>query len=133
MNEAIVEKAVELGKTISSSDEMKEYIKKEIEYNSDSEAQRITKEYNELRESLAQKAKSEDITPMEMLEIRKQLGAKFDEVSKHPVIGEYLEAKRKMEEILGKVNAVIRYYVTGETDEGEGGCSGDCSSCGGCH
>ena len=83
--------------------------------------------------SSALKAKDEKITPAEMLDIRKQLGAKYEEVSRFPVISEYLAAKKKVEDILAKTNSIIRYYVTGETDEAEGGCGGNCSSCGGCH
>ena len=129
----ITEKAKILGEAIRDSEEMKEYLKKEIEYQSDSEAQKVTAEYNELRESLALKAKDEKITPAEMLDIRKQLGAKYEEVSRFPVISEYLAAKKKVEDILAKTNSIIRYYVTGETDEAESGCGGNCSSCGGCH
>ena len=127
----IIEKAKILGEAIRDSEEMKEYIKKEIEYRSNTEAQKVTAEYNELRESLARKAKDEKITPSEMLDIRKQLGAKYEEVLHFPVISEYLSAKKKVEDILAKTNSIIRYYVTGETEE-EGGCGGNCSSCGGC-
>ncbi|MBQ3053337.1 MAG: YlbF family regulator [Clostridia bacterium] len=127
----IIAKAKELGEAISNSDIMKEYIKKEIEYNADPDAQKATQEYNQAREKLAGQAKDENISPMEMLEIRKQLAGKFEQVSKQPKIAEYLKAKKQVEEVLEKVNSIIRYYVTGETEEE--GCSGNCSSCGGCH
>ena len=127
----IIEKATALGEAIRDSQEMKEYIKKEIAYEADEEAQRITREYNEMRESLAGKAKDENITPIEMIEIRKQLGAKYEEVSKNPVIAQYMAAKKAVEDILAKTDSIIRYYVTGEDEED--GCSGNCSGCAGCH
>lgn len=34
--------------------------------------------------------------------------------------------------MMKKVNSIIKYVVTGENDEEEG-CSGSCSTCGGCH
>ena len=128
----IIKKATALGEALRDSEEMKEYLKLEIVYNNDEEAQRITKEYNEMRENLANEARREDITPMEMLEIRKQLGQKFEEVSKNEVIAKYMDAKQEVENLISKANNIIRYFVTGEMEE-ESSCSGNCSSCGGCH
>ncbi len=129
----IIEKAKILGQAIRDSEEMKEYIKKEIEFNTNAEAQRVTNEYSELRESLAERAKDEKITPAEMLEIRKQLGKKYEEVSHFPVISEYLAAKKKVEDILEKTNSIIRFYVTGEEENASGGCGGNCAGCKGCN
>lgn len=130
--ERIIEKATALGEEIRESQAMKNYILKEIEYETNEEAQKITAEYNALRESLAEEAKREDITPMEMIEIRKKMAEKYNEVSSNPVISEYMEAKQQVESILAKVDSIIRYFVTGETEQ-ESGCSGNCGSCGGCH
>ena len=127
----IIKKATALGEALRDSEEMKENLKLEIVYNNDEEAQRITKEYNEMRENLANEARREDITPMEMLEIRKQLGQKFEEVSKNEVIAKYMDAKQEVENLISKANNIIRYFVTGELEE-ESSCSGNCSSCGGC-
>ncbi|MDP4119317.1 MAG: YlbF family regulator [Bacillota bacterium] len=129
----IIDRATALGEAIRDSEEMKELMKKEIIYNNDDEAQRITGEYNEMRESLAKQAENENITPMEMLEIRKKLAAKLDEVSKQTVVAEYMAAKKAFQEILMQVDNIIRYYVTGEDAENEEGCSGSCESCKGCH
>ena len=128
----IIKKATELGQLIRDSEEMKEYIKKELIFEADEDAQRVTREYNEMREALATQAAQDDITPMEMIEIRKKLGAKLEEVSNHPAIKPYLEAKKAVEDILAKTDSIIKYYVTGE-EAHEGGCAGNCSSCGGCH
>ncbi len=128
----IIAKATALGEAIRDSEEMKRYLKQEIIFNEDSEAQCIINEYNEMRENLANEAKREDITPMEMIEIRKKLGKKFEEVSSNPVIAEYMEAKQAVESLIERANSIIKYFITGE-DETEGSCSGNCSSCGGCH
>ena len=34
--------------------------------------------------------------------------------------------------MMKKVNSIIKYVVTGESDEEAHGCSGSCESCGGC-
>ncbi len=128
----ILDKAVELGELIRDSQEMKNYAKMEIVYENDVDAQRLTREYSEMREQLAERAKEEDITPQEMLEIRKKLGQKYEEVSANPVIKEYLESKKTVEDILAKIDSIIKYYVTGE-EEAQGSCGGNCSGCSGCH
>ena len=128
----IIEKATALGEVIRDSEAMKNYTLKEIAYESSEQAQILTAEYSELRASLAEEAKREDITPMEMIEIRKKMAAKYEEVSKCPEIAEYMAAKQQVEEILAKVDAIIKYFVTGEKEQ-EGSCSGNCGSCGGCH
>ena len=57
---------------------------------------------------------------------------KYEELLKCPAIGDYMAAKQDMEDILAKVDSIIKYFVTGEKEQ-EGSCSGNCGSCGGCH
>ncbi len=40
-------------------------------------------------------------------------------------------AQQQYNDLMENVNRILRLVVTGETEEG--GCSGDCASCGGCH
>lgn len=128
----IIAKATALGEAIRDSEAMKNYTLKEIAYESNEQAQLLTAEYSELRASLAEEAKREDITPMEMIEIRKKMAAKYEEVSKNPAIAEYMAAKQEVEDILAKVDAIIKYFVTGEKEQ-EGSCGGNCAGCAGCH
>ena len=128
----IIAKATALGEAIRDSEAMKNYTLKEIAYENSEEAQILTAEYSELRTSLAEEAKREDITPMEMIEIRKKMAAKYEELLKCPAIGDYMAAKQDIEDILAKVDSIIKYFVTGEKEQ-EGSCSGNCGSCGGCH
>ena len=57
--------------------------------------------------------------------------AEYGALCLNPVIKEFVEAKQDAEKLLSEVNSIIHFYVTGE--EQQGGCSGNCSSCGGCH
>ena len=42
------------------------------------------------------------------------------------------DAREGFANLINQVNSVLRFIVTGEMDEGEGGCSGSCETCGGC-
>ena len=48
------------------------------------------------------------------------------------VLNRMRESNEAFNAMMKKVNAIIRYVVTGE-EEQEEGCSGSCSTCSGCH
>ena len=42
------------------------------------------------------------------------------------------EAQVKFQEMMDNVNRILRLVITGEVEDATGGCTGNCSSCGGC-
>ena len=48
------------------------------------------------------------------------------------VLNKMRQTNETFTNMMKKVNSIIRYVVTGE-EEQEEGCSGSCSTCGGCH
>ncbi|MCI9625955.1 MAG: YlbF family regulator [Clostridia bacterium] len=128
----VLEQAKLLGKAIADSDIFVTFKNAEAAYLSDSAAQELTQEYNKKREQLAKQAAKEDVTPQELLEVRKQINAEFEKLTENDVIRRYVNTKQQLDEMMNKVDSVIRFEVTGE-EQTEGGCSGSCGSCGGCH
>ena len=128
--EEILQKVHELGSAIQGSDIFKTYQKTEVIFQTNEEAQSLTKEYNAKREELMKKAQKEDVSAEEMMQIRNEMNAAYGKVAANDVIAAYLNAKKDMEEVLGTVDGIIRFYVTGEEP---GGCGGNCSGCAGCH
>lgn len=44
------------------------------------------------------------------------------------------EARNEFTQLMGQVNQVLSFMITGQIDEGQGGCTGSCATCGGsCH
>lgn len=43
------------------------------------------------------------------------------------------EARGEFTALINQVNQVLQFIVTGRMDDPNGGCSGSCESCGGCH
>lgn len=128
----VIEMAKQLGEAISGSDEFLRYKAAEDAYHNDAQAQKLTEEYGKKSEELTKELTKDGITPSEMIKIRQQMTAEYGALLLNPVIKEFLTAKGEAEKLLSEVNGIIHFYVTGE-EEQQGGCSGNCSSCGGCH
>ena len=44
------------------------------------------------------------------------------------------EARNEFTQLMGQINQVLSFMITGQIDEGQGSCSGSCATCGGsCH
>lgn len=127
----IIEKARELGQMLSECDEFKALKGAEEMQLADPEAQELMMEYANTREALAKKAADENISKEEFENIQTQAQEAFNKLCTNKNITRYLEANKAFSALIGQVNSIIAYYVKGE--EQSGGCSGNCSSCGGCH
>lgn len=127
----ILEMAKELGKAIADSELMAAVKKAEDVQNNDEKAQQLIGEYNLKRMQLAQRVQKEDVTQEELEAVQKELSDEFDKLMQYPVIGDFITARKELDAVLEQVNNVISFYVTGKTPNG--GCSGACSSCSGCH
>ena len=54
----------------------------------------------------------------------------------NPHMSEYQEAKERLDALLNRIGTIISLSAQGQdpdTAADAGGCSGSCSSCGGCH
>ena len=127
----VIELAKQLGEALSGSEQFLRYKAADDAYHADDEALRLTEEYGKKTQELSMELSKEDITPTEMIKIRQKMTAEYASLCLNPVIKEFVESKAAAEQLLGEVNSIIQFYVTGE--EQQGGCTGNCSSCGGCH
>ena len=128
--EEILQKAKELGIMIAESGEFEKLKIAEERQLADPEAQKLMMEYVNARDALSKKASSPDTTKEEFESIRKDMQAAFEKICKNENIKAYLDANEAFSNMINQVNSIIGYFVKGGD---EGGCSGNCSSCGGCH
>jgi cell fate (sporulation/competence/biofilm development) regulator YlbF (YheA/YmcA/DUF963 family) len=126
----VLEKARELGMLIVESDEFKAFKAAEDMQLNDLDAQRLLMEYHDVSEDLAKKASADGVTKEEMEQYQAQLHAEFEKIIKNDNIKRYLETRESFTNMINQVNNIIAYFVNGKE---KGGCSGHCSSCGGCH
>lgn len=124
----IFEKTRELGELIRSSQEMANVQAAEAAQDADETAQTLLKEYNLERMNLVRDMQAGKITHEEAIAKNNEIFEKT--IATNETIANYVEAKKQFDAMVNEVNQILNYYITGQQP---GGCSCDCSSCGGCH
>lgn len=134
MNE-ILELAQKLGEKIAESEEIQAFKEMEKIYNEDETAKKVMEEYEKERAQMTVKAKETGMTPESLVMFQTEMKKSMDKLMSNKTVCNYLEAKSAFNDIIKKVNAIISFCIQGEEQElaSEGGCTGNCSSCGGCN
>ena len=127
----IFEKARELGEAIIESKEYKELKEAELRQEQDEDALRLLKEYSDVRSRLAAEIQKGDVDDSRIAEIREELEEAYEKMTTNDSITAYINAQRTFQAIIEQMNNILSFHITGKMP---GGCSGNCSSCGGdCH
>lgn len=127
----IFEKARELGEAIIESKEYKELKEAELRQEQDEEALTLLKEYSDVRSRLASEIQKGDVDDSRIAEIREELEEAYEKMTTNDSITAYINAQRTFQAIIEQMNNILSFHITGKMP---GGCSGNCSSCGGdCH
>lgn len=124
----ILTKARELGQAIVDSEEFKRLKELEEKQEKDEEAMGLLIEYNNVRKALAEEIQK-GVSDERMDAIRKELEEVYERVMTNETISKYQEAQRSFDSIVGQMNSILTYFITGEIS---GGCSGNCSGCSSC-
>jgi len=126
----IIEKAKELGAMLQASEQMKRYNASKLAFEADEEVQNLVKEYNLQRMNMMNVLEEEDADGSRMAELEERIKAIYEKVMAAPTMVEMQAAGQALQELVGQINGVISFYVTGEEPTS---CTHDCSTCGGCH
>ena len=131
MNE-VFEKTRELGEALLRSEEYKAVKQAENKAMSNQEAAETVGRFLELRKqmedmmSAAEKDWGKVQTLSDEIDACKQ---KMDEIED---LRQLDEARDRFSGLINQINSVLRFIVTGEMSEEDEGCTGSCSTCGGC-
>lgn len=130
-NDAIFEKAKELGELIKESDVKKKADESNKALLEDEIAKALIDEYNKVREEKMAEFSEKQPTQEEAEEVNNFLQAEFEKLAENATIKEYLDAARGYEMMLGQMDSILKHFIVGEQEQscGEGGCS----TCGGCN
>lgn len=126
----ILEMAKELGKAIEESKEFSDLQAAQAAQETDTKAQELIGEYNLKRMNIMQRAQGENLTEEDYNKIRTELADEFDKLMQYDVIKNFIDAKDAFDTMYEQVKNIIDFYANGEKQAG--GCSGSCSTCGGC-
>lgn len=126
----VFEKAHELGTMLADSEEFKRLAKAKEAQSADGDASLVLMNYNRKREELIKQASEPGISNERMQEIRNEMEKEIDKLNSNKNIAEFMEAMQAFNDMMEGVNSIVTSYISPQQ---EGGCSGNCSSCGGCH
>lgn len=126
----VFEKAHELGTMIAESDTFKRLNDAREAQSADGEASLVLMNYNRKREQLIKEAAEPGISNERMQEIRNEMEREVEKLNNNKSIAEFMEAMQEFNDMMEQVNAIVGSYINPAE---EGGCSGNCGSCGGCH
>ena len=128
----VTECARVLGEAIVASEEFKNMQITENTAMSDPAVAEGMAHYLELKKKLSEVMCSPDADA----ETISSLGREMDEIqqtlSAMPAVDAMTTARQQFSELMNQVNRILEYVITGELPQ-QGGCSGNCSGCSGCH
>ena len=104
----------------------------------DEELQNLIGDFNLARMDLNQELSADERDDERITELNNKINETYAAVMNHPGMKRYNEAKAAAEQLVNHIDAIINTAMNGGDPmtveaPAAGGCSGSCSTCGGCH
>lgn len=127
----VFEEARKLADMLLETDEGKALNDARYIFEGNEEAQNMLNEYSIYRQSIQLKANNDEISDEELEKENEKIAARIKELQQNEVIRDLFVAEQNFNNIVNHVMNVFNATLAGS--ENIGGCSGSCSTCGGCH
>ena len=121
-----------LGEAIVASEEDQNMQLCEKAAESDPAAAEAMGRYMELHAAVNQEMGNEEPDAEKIARLGREMDEIQQTLSALPAVEEMTAARQRFSGLMDQVNKILEFIITGDVQEG-GGCSGNCSSCGGCH
>ena len=129
--DAVFQKTRELGEALLQSEAYLNMKAAEDRAMQNEEAANTMAQFLEKRNALHALMQSENPDPVAMKRVSDEMDGLQDRMQMIDDILDLTEARNNFNSLIAQINQVLQFIVTGRMDEG--GCEGDCGSCGGCH
>lgn len=132
----VIAMARELGKAIQQDERFIRYAKARLANDSDSALQEAIGQFNIARMELDREVNSENKDDEKVKLLNENLRKVYGDIMSSPAMVEYNTAKAELDTMVNEVNVIISKSIDGEDPETcdlHSGCTGSCSTCGGCH
>lgn len=86
----------------------------------------------ELKQLIGEEMSKENADPMLLSDYGKEMDELQQKLNDMDVVDAMTSARQRFSEMMNQVNKILEFIITGETAS-EGGCTGNCGTCGGCH
>ncbi len=127
--------ARKLGETLQADPAYIRFAKATLESENNTELQEKIGQFNLKRMNLDNELSKEERDEEAVKTLNEELRELYNGIMAHPVMAEYNEARQEVDKILANVNSIITMCAQGAdpmTCE-ISNCTGNCSSCSGCH
>ena len=128
----VFEKTRELGEALQQSDAYKRMKAAEEKAMLNTEAAEMMAAYLEKRGEIQEMMEVENPDPGAMKRLSDEMDSIQERLQMIDDIAELTAARSEFNALIGQINQVLQFIVTGRMDDG-GECSGSCESCKGCH
>jgi len=132
-NEEILELAHKIGEGIVESDLFRKYKEAETAYRADEDLQAKIAEYSVQQQALANEQGNKIPNQYLVEQIQKRINELYADIMHSDSFESFMQAQDTLRGFMDLVNKSIMNVVNGKEDGEEGGCTGNCSTCGGCH
>lgn len=130
--EIIFEKTRELGQALLESEAYAKMKKAEEKAMQNVQAAELMASYLEKRGQIQEMMEVENPDPGAMKRLSEEMDAIQEKLHMVDDIVELTTARAEFNGLIGQINQVLQFIVTGRMDDGSE-CSGSCESCKGCH
>lgn len=129
----VFEKTRELGEALQQSEAYLRMKEAETKAMQNVEAAEMMAHYLEKRSQIQEMMEVENPDPAVMQRLSNEMDEIQERLQMIDDIAELTAARSEFNALIGQINQVLQFIVTGRMTDEEGGCSGSCSSCSGCH
>lgn len=133
---SVLESVRELGKEIQKDERFIRFAKARLESDNDTQLQAMIGEFNVTRMELDRINGAEEQNEDKHKELNEKLREIYGNIMSNPNMVEFNTAKVALDQMMNEINVILGKTLDGEDPEtcsAESGCSGSCSTCGGCH
>ncbi len=130
--EKVLQQAELLAEAILESDEFIAMRLAEQAAMKDEKATQLIAAYNEKRQKVESILANAQMDHGELARAGEELQNVEHAVDENELISKMRQTNEAFTLMMKRVNSIIKFVVTGESDEDEG-CAGSCETCGGCH
>ena len=127
----VFEKTRELGEALQESDAYKRMKEAEAKAMKNAQAAEMMASYLEKRGQIQALMEEENPDPGAMKRLSDEMDEIQEKLNMIDDIAELTAARGEFNALIGQINQVLQFIVTGRMEEE--GCSGSCESCKGCH
>jgi len=129
----VFEKTRELGEALKQSEAYARMQAAEQKAMQNMEAAEMMAQYLEKRGQIQEMMEVENPDPAVMQRLSNEMDEIQERLQMIDDIVELTQARGEFNALIGQINQVLQFIVTGRMTEEEGGCTGSCNSCSGCH